>query len=155
MWIVGGRGARVFGRACGGMCLGRVLLCNHGNNVRLGERWEGKARDNVLLDTRVCTAPRRSRSASPSSVHPIRSFNNRRYLGHRCTIVNNQSLRPSFAHLGWDCCCLSQVVKGALYVNAGDLEEEEDGPGGDGREVGVVREERAERDVGKEVMNGV
>ena len=72
----------------------------------------------LLFDTRSRTRPSLSYSApsflssTTCSVHPLRSFNNSRYLGHLCTIVNIQSLNLSLPHWGWDSCLARNSEKG-------------------------------------------
>ncbi len=79
-------------------------------------------------------AIRGSYSGSSESVHPIRSLRRRRYRGHLCTMVNNQSRSLSFPQRGSVSCCLMNEAK------AGFVDGSED------------KEARA---VGKDMMNGV
>lgn len=71
-----------------------------------------------LFETRVCTAISDTRSESSESVHPIKSFKRRRYLGHRCTIVSNQSLSFNFPHLGSVSCFATKAENAAFEVKS-------------------------------------
>lgn len=90
--------------------------------------WSGLLDEcNPLFETSEWTAVRDVYSGFSGLVDPMRSLRRRRYLGHLCTMVNNQSRNLSLPHRGSASWAVINEANAWLFTKSAVYEESASG----------------------------